>query len=59
RSTQAQPSLLVLGVDTASQQGWSRPVLAWLGAYKRWAEQTGQTQLAEQLQRRIDVVLKP
>jgi hypothetical protein len=53
RSTQAQPSLLALGVDTASQQGWSRPVLAWLGAYKLWAEQTGHTSLTEQLQRRM------
>lgn len=58
QSTQAKPGLLALGVDTASQQGWSRPVLAWLGAYKLWAEQAGHTSLAEQLQRRMDVVLK-
>lgn len=59
RSARATPSVLALGVETASQQGWSRPVLAWLGAYTLWAEQAGQSQLADQLKRRMALLSVP
>lgn len=53
----ASPDLLQLAVDTASAQGWRRPLLAWLGAQARRAELAGATPEAERLQRRIALVL--
>ena len=53
----ASPDLLQLAVDTASTQGWRRPLVAWLGAQARRAERAGAAQEAERLQRRIALVL--
>ncbi len=53
----ASPDLLQLAVDTASAQGWRRPLLAWLGAQARRAELAGAAQEAERLRRRIALVL--
>ena len=47
------PQLLQLAADTASAQGWRRPLLAWLGAQLRLAEQSGDTDGAQRLRRRI------
>ena len=44
--------------DTASAQGWRRPLLAWLGLALKSAQAAGQTELAETLQRRIQLVLQ-
>ena len=53
----ASPDLLQLAVDTASVQGWRRPLLAWLGAQARRAELAGATPEVERLRRRIALVL--
>lgn len=43
-------------VDTASQQGWRRPLLAWLGVQLKLAERAGDAETAAQIRRRIDLV---
>lgn len=53
---QASPQVLDTAVDTASQQGWRRPLLAWLGVQLRRAEGAGAAQDAERLRRRIALV---
>lgn len=53
----ASPAVLALAVDTASEQGWRRPLLAWLGAQRALAERAGNAEEAARLQRRIDAVL--
>jgi hypothetical protein len=49
----ASPAAIALAVDTASAQGWRRPLLAWLGVQLAIAEKAGDTAAAEQLRRRI------
>jgi hypothetical protein len=44
-----------LAVDTASQQGWRRPLLAWLGVQIGLAERAGQEQEAQRLRRRAAI----
>lgn len=56
RAGRGSPELLRLAADTASAQGWRRPLLAWLGAQLRLAEQQGQADAAERLRRRIALV---
>jgi len=51
----ADPQTLRLAVDTASAQGWRRPLLAWLKVQLMLAEQAGATAEAERLRRRIEV----
>ena len=41
RSGHADPQVLQVAADTASAQGWRRPLLAWLGAQLKLAEQRG------------------
>ena len=53
RSGRAEPQLLQVAVDAASAQGWRRPLLAWLGAQLKLAEQRGAAGEAERLRRRI------
>lgn len=53
----ASPDVLQLAVDTASAQGLRRPLLAWLGAQARRAEQAGALQEAQRLRRRMALVL--
>lgn len=55
-SGRASPEVLQIAVDTASSQGWRRPLLAWLNVQLKLAEQSGATAQAEQLRRRIGVV---
>ena len=52
----ASPAVVALAVDTASAQGWRRPLLAWLGVQLRLAEQAGQMQEAARIGRRVDLV---
>lgn len=56
RSDRASPAVLTLAVDTASAQGWRRPLLAWLGVQSMRAEQAGDTAEAQRLRRRMDLV---
>ncbi len=52
----ADPALIALAVDTASGQGWRRPLLAWLGVQLKRAEQAGAADEVQRLQRRIALV---
>lgn len=55
---QADPALMVLATNTASDQGWSRPLLAWLQARVKRAELAGEVDEQARLQRRMDLILK-
>lgn len=48
-----------LAVDSASSQGWRRPLLAWLGVALKQAQFSFDTAAAQRLRRRIDAVLTP
>jgi hypothetical protein len=52
----ASPELVALAVDTASAQGWRRPLLTWLKVRAELAQRAGDKAMLEQLQRRIDLV---
>jgi hypothetical protein len=52
----ARRNVMALAVDTASDQGWRRPLLAWLNAQALRAEKIGATAEAERLRRRIGLV---
>jgi hypothetical protein len=52
----ANPAAITLAVDTASAQGWRRPLLAWLGVQLALAERAGDSAGAERLRRRIALV---
>ena len=56
RQSRAQPDVVALAVDTASAQGWRRPLLAWLGVAQRLAAQRGDHAEADRLRRRMDLV---
>jgi hypothetical protein len=56
QSGKANPALLSLAVETASAQGWRRPMLAWLGAQRMGAEKAGDANAEERLRRQIDVI---
>ena len=47
---------VVLATDTASDQGWRRPLLAWLGMQARLAELRGDPDEVARLRRRMDLV---
>ncbi|MES2360999.1 MAG: hypothetical protein V4646_04280 [Pseudomonadota bacterium] len=51
----ASPALVQLAVDTASAQGWRRPLLAWLGVQASLAEKGGDSAQAARLRRRIEL----
>lgn len=53
RTGKADPQVLQLASDTASEQGWKRAVIAWLGAQALRAEQAGATEEAQRLRRRM------
>lgn len=55
RSGRADPQVLQVATDTASEQGWRRAVLAWLGAQALRAEQAGATDEAQRLRRRMQL----
>lgn len=50
------PAGVATAVDTASAQGWRRPLLAWLGVQRQRAEAAGQGDEVLRLQRRMDGV---
>ena len=51
----ASPPLIAQAIDTASSQGWRRPLLAWLGVQAQRAEQGGDIQEAARLRRRMAI----
>lgn len=55
-NNRATPAVLTTAVDTASAQGWRRPLLAWLGVQRLRAENAGDAVEAERLRRKIALV---
>jgi hypothetical protein len=58
RRSQATPGVIEQAVNTASNQGWRWPLLAWLGVQLQRAQALGAEQEAARVQRRIDLVLQ-
>jgi len=56
RTGRASPQVLAVAADTASQQGWRRPLLAWLGVQAQRAERAGAVEEAQRLRRRMALV---
>ena len=52
----ADPATLALAAETASAQGWRRPLLAWLEVLALRAERGGAPEEAQRLRRRIQLV---
>ncbi|MFC7287188.1 hypothetical protein ACFQPC_03975 [Herminiimonas glaciei] len=55
----ASPAVIGAAVETASAQGWRRPLLAWLGVQAMRAEQAGDMAEAQRLRRKMTLVEKP
>lgn len=58
RDGRATPEVLALAVDTASEQGWRRPLLAWLRVQQQRAIDAGNGIEASRIGRRIELVLQ-
>ncbi len=56
RAGRADAKTSVIAIDTASGQGWRRPLLAWLLLRQHQARAAGDETQAQALQRRIDIV---
>jgi hypothetical protein len=56
RRGEASPALLATAVETASAQGWRRPLLAWLGVQLIRAEKAADSGEADRLRRLIELV---
>ena len=54
----ADPQVIKVAIDAASSQGWRRPLLAWLGVELHRADEAGASNEAQQLRRRIELVLR-
>lgn len=58
QNSRMTPADIVLASDTASGQGWRRPLLAWLGLQLKLANEAGDPVASARLRRRIDLVLQ-
>ena len=56
RTGRAEPALFSLAVETASSQGWRRPLLAWLKVQLQRTEGAGETLEAARLRRSVELV---
>jgi hypothetical protein len=56
RSGAATPATMEEAVAIASAQGWRRPLLAWLGALEKRAQDAGDGEAAARVRRRIDLI---
>lgn len=56
RSGGASPALLQQAVDTASAQGWRRPLMAWLLLQRQSEQRAGNNEKAAQLERRLQLL---
>ena len=56
RSNRATPAVLQTAVDTASAQGWKRPLLAWLNVQALHVEQAGAIEEAQRIRRRMALI---
>ena len=59
RAGSASPELLQLGVDTASEQGWRRALMAWLLLQRKALEQAGDSSAAAAIDRRLKLLESP
>jgi hypothetical protein len=57
RAGQLEPAGMGLAIDTAAGEGWTRPLLAWLGADRDRLRAAGDSAAAEARQRQMDRVL--
>lgn len=57
QSGQLAPSGIAVAVNAASEQGWRRPLLAWLGVQLKRAKAAGEVETIGSIQRRIDLVI--
>ena len=55
-TNRADPQVIQIAIDTASAQGWRRPLLAWLTVQLKRAEAAGAVDAALQLRRRLLIV---
>jgi hypothetical protein len=58
QSGRLTPADMVVATQTASNQGWRHPLLAWLGLQGKRANDAGDLDAAVRIQRRIDLVLQ-
>lgn len=56
RSGRGTPAVMANAIDTASSQGWRRPLLAWLALQAQRAEAAGDHEAAAALRRRMAIV---
>lgn len=56
QTNRADPTVVAEAIDTASSQGWRRPLLAWLGIELKRAQAAGAIVEATRIQRRIVLV---
>ena len=56
---QGSPAVVAAAVQAASDQGWTRPLLAWLGWQLRQAQAAGDAELARRTQARLDLLVVP
>lgn len=56
-ASSAQTGVIALAIDTASQQGWRRPLAAWLTRQIRIAQAAGDTATVQRAQARLAIVL--
>ncbi|MDR3394120.1 MAG: hypothetical protein P4L70_03875 [Parasulfuritortus sp.] len=56
RQNRINPAGITTAIDTASEQGWRRPLLAWLGVELKRAEAAGDPIAIARLQQRISLV---
>ncbi len=56
RQGRLPPEGIATAVETASAQGWRRPLLAWLGVQQKRARDAGEREAAEAIARRIRLV---
>lgn len=56
KAGRAEPASLATAVDTASERGWRRPLLAWLNVQLKRAQAAADNAAAAHLQRRIDLI---
>ena len=58
RTERITPPDIAAAVDTASSEGWRRPLVAWLGVEEARARSAGDVDAAAALRRRIELVLE-
>jgi len=56
QSARADPQAITLAIDTASAQGWRRPLMAWLEVQALRAQRAGDVEEAQRMRRRIELV---